>query len=543
MKRERLSRETAWQRISSENWDMLVIGGGITGAGVAREAARRGLKTLLVEQRDYAWGTSSRSSKMVHGGLRYIAQGDIRLTWHSLTERERLLEEAPGLVSRMGYWFAHYRHVFPGRFLFGILLMLYDILAGVRDHRYFPRAEFLKRMPGYRDDKLKGASRYTDALVDDARLVQRVLDEAVADGALVLNYVKADALIMENDRVTGVRLHDESNGNAVAVKASVVVNATGAWADRLRAPLAGEKKVRPQRGSHIVLAPGRLPVTEAVIFMHADDGRPLFIYPWEGRTVIGTTDIDHRDDLDIEASITGQELEYMLRGVDSQFPDEKITRADIIATFSGVRPIVASGGGVNPSAERRDHSVWDNQGLITVTGGKLTTFRLIALDVLKAAAAYFPGINAKDTKARVFRPVDIVQTVHPADDLLRLKGRLGFHVGQFFAEARAGELTAMPQLQTLWAELRWAARHEQVEHLDDLLLRRTRLGLLLAEGGQGMLPEIRRICQPELGWSDEHWLSECERYRLIWQRHYGVPGLAADAGTVATEKEKQKETA
>jgi len=523
MKRERQLRAQAWGRIAQENWDLIVIGGGITGAGVARESVRAGLKTLLIEQRDYAWGTSSRSSKMVHGGLRYIAQGDIKLTWHSLTERERLLIEAPGLVTRMGYWFAHYRHVFPGRILFGILLMLYDILAGVRDHRYFPKSAFLGRMPGYRATDLKGASRYTDALVDDSRLVMRVLDEAQADGALALNYVKAVSLLMDAGRVVGVHLRDELDQHVAIVRATVVVNATGAWADRLREKLAGEKKVRPQRGSHIVLAPGRLPVTEAVIFMHADDGRPLFIYPWEDRTVVGTTDIDHRDDLDVEAAITRKELDYLLSGVNSQFPEEKIERSDIIATFSGVRPIVASGGGVNPSAERRDHSVWDDAGLITVTGGKLTTFRLIALDVLKAAGKYFPNLDARDKKGRVFRAVDAIRTAHPVADVQRLKGRLGFHTAQFLGEAESVELNVIPQVKTLWAELRWASRHEQVEHLDDLLLRRTRLGLLLPEGGLQELPGIRSACQSELGWSDARWAEEVERYRQIWLSYYSLP--------------------
>jgi glycerol-3-phosphate dehydrogenase len=523
MTRERSNRQAQWQRLAQEKWDMVVIGGGITGAGVAREAARRGLKTLLVEQRDYAWGTSSRSSKMVHGGLRYIAAGDFRLTWHSLTERERLLVEAPGLVSRMGYWFAHYRKVFPGRFIFGLLLMLYDLLAGVRDHRFFPKPEFLKRMPGYRDGELTGASRYTDALVDDSRLVLRVLDEACADGVLALNYVKAESLVMEQGRVAGVNLLDVIDGSRVQVQAKVVVNATGAWADRLREQLAGEKKVRPQRGSHLVLAPGRLPVSEAVIFMHADDKRPLFIYPWEGRTIIGTTDLDHRDDLDTEASITAAELDYMLRGANSQFPLASLVRDDVIATWSGVRPIVASGGAVNPSAERRDHIVWDNQGLVTVTGGKLTTFRLIALDVLKAASHYIAGLDAHDTRAPVFRSVGIIRTQYPAGDLQRLKGRFGFHVDQFLAEAAPDELAPIPQSQTLWAELRWAARHEQVQHLDDLLLRRTRLGLLLPAGGAGLLPDIKRLCLPDLGWSEERWSEEVERYLALWQRHYGLP--------------------
>lgn len=523
MSRQRISRAAAWQKIATTSWDMVVIGGGITGAGVAREAARRGLKILLVEQRDYAWGTSSRSSKMVHGGLRYIAQGDIRLTWHSLTERERLLQEAPGLVTRMGYWFAHYRHKFPGRFIFGILLMLYDLLAGVRDHRFFPRPEFLKRMPGYREPDLTGASRYTDALVDDSRLVLRVLDEAMADGALCLNYCKVKSLRMENGQVAGVCLLDAESGAELGVPAKLVVNATGAWADRLREPLAGEKKVRPQRGSHVVLAAGRLPLGEAVIFTHADDKRPLFIYPWEGRTVIGTTDLDHKDDLDAEASITAQEVAYILRGVNAQFPQEKITPADVIATFSGVRPIVASGSGVNPSAERRDHVVWDDKGLVTVTGGKLTTFRLIALDVLKKAQAYFPGLDARDSKARVFRAVGIIPGTHPAADLQRLKGRFGFHVSQFLNEGLPEELVALPAVKTLLAELRWALRYEQVVHLDDLLLRRTRLGLLLPQGAQELLPRLRAQCLGELGWNDERWQAECERYHDIWQRHYSLP--------------------
>ncbi|MDP2229045.1 MAG: glycerol-3-phosphate dehydrogenase/oxidase, partial [Moraxellaceae bacterium] len=460
---ERIERTAAWNRVTQESWELIVIGGGITGVGVAREAARRGLKTLLVEQRDYAWGTSSRSSKMVHGGLRYIAQGDIKLTWHSLTERERLLTEAPGLVTRMGYWFAHYKHAFPGPFVFGILLRVYDLLAGVRDHRFVRRLDFLQRMPGYRNDKLTGASRYTDALVDDSRLVLRVLDEAKADGALPLNYVQAESLLMENGRVAGLNLRNDVTGETAVVRAAAVINATGAWADRLREKLAGEKKVRPQRGSHLVLAPGRLPLEEAVIFMHPEDKRPLFIYPWEGRTLIGTTDLDHRDNLDEEASITEQELDYMLRGANTQFPDAALSRADVISTFSGVRPIVASGGGVNPSAERRDHSVWDDAGLITVTGGKLTTFRLIALDALAAAAKYFPKIDARDTKAAVFRAVGPLETAHPTGDLKRLKGRFGLHTAQFLCEAQAAELDAVPQAETLWAELRWAARYEQVE--------------------------------------------------------------------------------
>lgn len=516
-------RDVLWQQMLDTEWQLVVIGGGITGAGVAREAARLGLKTLLVEQQDYAWGTSSRSSKMVHGGLRYIAQGDIKLTWHSLTERERLLTEAPGLVSRMGYWFAHYRYKFPGRFLFGLLLTVYDLLAGINDRAHATRNRFLERLPNYQSQNLTGASRYTDALVDDSRLVLRVLDEAVADGVLALNYVKADRVEMQEGKVSGVHLSDKIGGQTVFIKTGVVVNATGAWADRLREVVHAEKKVRPQRGSHIVLAAGRLPLKEAIIFMHPQDGRPLFIYPWEGRTVAGTTDLDHKADLDEEASITAAELDYILQGVNSQFPEERITRSDIISTFSGVRPIVASGGGVNPSAERRDHSVWDDKGLITVTGGKLTTFRLIAFDVLKKVATHFKGLVIRDRKARVFRAIKPIDTNWPAQDLQRLKGRLGFLTEQFLNEMQDDEKTVIPTASTVKAELRWALRYEQVEHLDDLLLRRTRLGLVLPQGAQGLLPELKAMCQIELAWSEDRWQAECERYAVLWQQHYSLP--------------------
>lgn len=513
---------------SNEQWDVIVVGGGITGAGVLREAVRNDLSALLLEQRDYAWGTSSRSSKMVHGGLRYIAQGDIKLTRHSLVERERLVEEAPSLVYRMGYWFAHRKGVFPGRFIFGILLWLYDLLAGIRDRRYAPRNAFLAKIPGYNDDGLTGASRYTDALVDDARLVLRVLDEAREDGAVTLNYMKVVELQREGERVSGVIVEDVETGKRYALRAKTVVNATGAWADRLRAAFTTEKRVRPLRGSHIVVSTERLHVKEAVIFMHGDDNRPLFIYPWESRTVIGTTDIDHRDDLDLEASICQRELDYVLKGVNSQFPKAKLTEQDVIATWSGVRPVVSSGQGLNPSQERRDHSVWDNNGLVTVTGGKLTTFRQIAMDVLALCKPYLGHAGAW-AEGRVFRRYSGAPAL-PAltqelsrENLERLEGRYGYLSARVFRDMPAEDFTAVADTITLWADLRWAACQEQVQHLDDLLLRRTRLGLLMREGGALVRERIDGILRDELGWDEARIDSEWVRYQSIWRTHYSLP--------------------
>jgi len=517
-------RQQQWQSLPHHLWDLIVIGGGITGVGVAREATRRGLKTLLIEQTDYSWGTSSRSSKMVHGGLRYIAQGEVRLTWHSLTERERLLREAPVLVERMGYYFAHYRGVFPGRWPFQALVMAYDFLAGVRDHRFFKRLAFLQRVPGHREDNLQGASRYTDALTDDSRLVQRVLDEAVAEGLTTLNYIKATDLVMAGSRVGGLRLEDRESGEHAVVSAKCVINATGAWADRLRQKLVNEVRVRPLRGSHLVISADRLPLSEALISHHPDDGRVIFTYPWEGRTIIGTTDLDHRTDMDVEAVLSADEMHYMLRGVNAQFPGAEIGVEDIISTWSGVRPVVSAGDGSDPSKESRSHSVWDNQGLITVTGGKLTTFRLIALDALKLAAPYL-GIKVEDQRAAIFSPPNsgVAPPDMSAGVFARLVSRLGIHTRAFLAEMPAAELTPVADTQVLLAELRWACRHEQVVHLDDLLLRRVRLGLLLPQGGIDAVPALDAILADELGWSAEKIAQERVRYGEIWQRYYYLP--------------------
>lgn len=519
-----LSRHAIWESLPHHLWDVIVIGGGITGAGVAREAVRRGLKTLLIEQTDYSWGTSSRSSKMVHGGLRYIAQGEVRLTWHSLTERERLLREAPGLVERMGYHYAHFKGVFPGRWPFALVVTAYDFLARVRDRRYFKPSAFLQRMPGYRSAGLTGATRYTDALTDDSRLVQRVLDEAVAEGLTLINYVKAADLAMAGSRVTGLHLEDTADGGRALVSARTVINATGAWADRLRRKLVDEVRVRPLRGSHLVFPRERLPLAEAVICHHPDDGRVMFIYPWEGRTMVGTTDLDHREDMDTEASIHADEVSYLLRGVNDKFPQAGLTTADVISTFSGVRPVVSAGDGSDPSKESRSHMAWDDHGLITVTGGKLTTFRLIALDALKLAEPYLDR-EIRDTGEAVFsapQPGPAPASM-AADVFARLVARFGIRTRDFLAEMPAEELVPVAGTATLLAELRWACRHEQVVHLDDLLLRRVRLGILLPGGGLDAVPALDGILSGELGWTADRIADERVRYAGIWRRYYSLP--------------------
>jgi glycerol-3-phosphate dehydrogenase len=509
--------------LPAQEWDLVIIGGGITGAGVAQQAARRGWKVLLVEQRDFAWGTSSRSSKLVHGGLRYLKEGDLKTTLHSVRERERLMREAPELVQAQSFLFADCKGRKPGRWLFQLGLTVYDIMAGQRSHFYADLARTRTLAPGLNPPNLRGALVFGDAKTDDARLVQRVLVEAQHDGAVVLNYVAAQELVLTNGQVSGLMLRDGPTGQVLCVRAKSVVNATGAWADKLRANLGAKPMLRPLRGSHLVVPHARLPVTQSISMMHVRDGRPVFLYPWEGSTLIGTTDLDHHGDLNVEASITQAEVDYLIEAVNEQFPQARLTESDVTAVYAGVRPVVDDGKGAASKATR-DHVVRDESGLITLTGGKLTTFRLMAQDALKLAAPHAGKHFARD-EAVMFTPATrLPEWSEPVRQ--RLAARYGLLAAQRVANAQADDLQFIPETQTLWVELAVAAQYEAVVHLDDLLLRRTRLGILLPRGGLDHVSRIRSLCEPFLQWGEKGWDSELARYRALIERHYALPQRA-----------------
>jgi len=520
------SRERVLKRIATTaQWDAIVIGGGIVGVAVAREAVRAGLDVLLLEQNDFASGTSSRSSKMVHGGLRYIANGDFLLTLESVREREKLLSELPGLVEPMQYLFASRRGQFPGRFIFGALLVLYDLFARKRQHRFIGSDELALHAPGLSEEGLRGVSQYSDALTDDARLVLRLLNEACAAGASALNYIRVSDLVREGDEIHGVVAEDTVSGKSSRLRARVVINATGAWVDDLRSRVDGEKRIRPLRGSHLLISAQRLPMHQCITFMHAQNRRPVFIFPWEGVTVVGTTDMDHRDGLDTETAITREEFDYLIDGVSSQFPSAGITAADVISTYAGVRPVIGSGK-LNPSKEKRTHSVWVENGMVTVTGGKLTTFRVIARDVLKMVQQRLPSIilPTDGYSAPIFAVTDFSQRPpHIAVAAWRrLCGRYGTVVARELADLPHDLLQPVPDTNALWVELVVAAQ-ELPQHLDDILLRRTRIGNLLRWGGIEHVALIRHICDPYLMWGDARWKTEIERYKIIIRKYYSVP--------------------
>lgn len=487
------------------SWDVIVVGGGITGAGVFRQSVHLGYKTMLVEQRDFAWGTSSRSAKLVHGGLRYLKEGKIGLVRDSVRERQLLMREAPGLVEPLPFLVPDYRRFGPPPWMLRAGLLAYDLLALKYDHRWLDREEFLLAAPHLRREGLTGGARFMDAQVDDARLVLRLIFEGQALGGVAKNGVKAMLPYRDGDETRVTLVED---GQKTEVAAKVVINASGAWADQFLEKHPG--RLRPLRGSHLVFPSWRVPCPCAISYLHPQDRRPAYLIPWEGITFVGTTDLDHPQELSQEPRMTYEELQYMLEGLAHAFPHLNLSESDVLSTWAGVRPVISGGPGLAPSQETRDHGLFDENGVITMTGGKLTTFRLMAMEAMLAARPYLPP--AGETGSFGFS--------HPPYGPRRLVGRYGEKVDQMLA---VGEHEEIPGTHSLWGELRWAARSEQVRHLDDLLLRRLRLGLQLPSGGAEHEQRIGKVCRQELGWDEPRWQQEWADYQQLWNRAYSVP--------------------
>jgi len=519
-------REEAWAKLKNP-WDLIIIGGGITGAGILALAARSGLKVLLLEKADFSSGTSSRSSKMVHGGLRYLKNMHIKLTRESVRERQRLLAAAPGLVDPLGFIYPIYEGGHPSPWAMGIGLGIYTRLSpDAGDSQRLDEIDLSLFAPGLKTRNLIRGYRYLDAQTDDSRLVLRTLQDGLRAGqgrSIALNYATVLGLLKDGNRVSGVAVRDEETGDTAEAPAGLVINAAGVWADKIRQQVGGTRRLRPLRGSHLYFDLNRFPVYQAIAFSHPDDGRPVFVYPWEGVAIVGTTDVDHTQPLDEEVAISTEEADYLLRAVQAHFPTLDLKPVDIIATQAGVRPVVDTGKS-DPSAESRDHVVWPEGGLLTVTGGKLTTFRLIAIDALREGHRMKPDIPEPDGEAQVletFDPGREIPGVEP-DAARRLWGRYG-EAAPCLAARYPDLLQRVPGTPYLWAELAWAANQEPVCHLDDLLLRHVRLGLLLPDGGQSLLPTLGPFLNKHLGWSGDRWDQEGQRYRRIWETAHGRP--------------------
>lgn len=507
------TREDIWNDLE-QNWDLLIVGGGITGAGLFRRAVSAGLQTLLIDAGDYAFGTSSRSSKLAHGGLRYLLSRQWHVTRESVREREWLLKSSHGLVQPLSFIlpYAKSNHM-AAQFSCG--LAIYDLMAPKWNHQQYKLKTTLERVPSLRADGLAGSFHYFDAVLDDSRLVLRLIFESVQDGGTALNYCAATSLLREQQgKVMGVMAKDcgPAGLGQKELRAKVVVNACGPQSDALRQQLGAPARIRPLRGSHLIFSHSTLPINCAVTLQHPKDKRAMFAIPWEGSTLLGTTDLDHQQTQAGEPYCTEEELNYILEAGCALFPSLDLTREKVRSSFAGVRPIIR-GDAANPSAESRAHVVWEEKGLITVTGGKLTIFKIMAEDAFNHVAS---------SLRNNFAPMgDWFKSPEPdACSSQYLNQRYGPMASKVLDISRPQEAERIAGTPNTWAELRYTAACEQVQHLDDLLLRRLRIGMLLEKGGKAEITRIRSIVQSDLGWDDDRWQIEEDRYFKIYQTAY-----------------------
>ena len=513
-------REQALRSLD-EPFDVVVIGGGITGCGVLMDAAQRGLRVLLVERQDIASGTSSRSSKLIHGGLRYLKEMQFRVTRLACRERDRMLSLNPHLVRPIRFVYPANRGDKTPGWKVDLGLWMYDRLTNrPRKHSHLASDELQAMTPGLRDDDLDRALAYTDAMTDDAQLTLAVAATGFAYGGLMLT--RAEVLEATTDfggRVDGIVLRDLESQKTATIRAGLVVNATGHWVDRLRHRFGfGGSTVRPSRGTHIVLPVDRLPVTAAVTLPSPDDGRPVFVIPHPEGVLTGTTDIYHDGSL-TDPRPTREEVEYLLRTLAAHFPGRDIVAADLVGAFAGLRPILDSPSD-NPSEASREEAIWEENGLLSVAGGKLTTWRPTAEAVVDEALDHLPEERARRAAPCHTAGTPLVGLAPPdlAERLERVAGVPSVTAAALARRLRALAWTA-PQMarsaeelapiagteDLSAAELRIHLTFGAVLHLEDLLLRRVRLGLWRPGDVAGLLPALEPICRKELGWDGGRW--------------------------------------
>jgi glycerol-3-phosphate dehydrogenase len=522
-----LDRPQALEALTAERFDVVVIGGGITGAGVALDAATRGYSVALVERADYASGTSSRSSKLVHGGLRYLQNFDIGLVREALLERQLLVNLAPHLVRPLQLVVPAFEGARPDR-LVGVGLNLYDVMAssGLRRrkadpldwspdrHRMISGEEVAELLPALAEREPTAGYLFYDCQTDDARLVLTVLGEAERFGAICANRLAVSELLDEDGRAAGVRAVDGESGEEVLVRADNVVNATGVWADRIRpGELHDEAElpaIRPSRGTHVLIESGRLPLVAGAI-VPAGGGRSIFALPWLGRSLIGTTDNDYEGEVE-HVRPAADDVDYLLDAVNAFF-GSTLTIDDLCGAYAGVRPLISTGDPKKSVDISRKAELYEtSSGMITITGGKLTTFRRMA----KLAVDRLVEREGRDAPCRTHEiPLgmaveeDSLPVVEGVSDESRaaLAGRYGHAAKDVLAvAAERGELAQpiVPGLPDLLAEAVHAARAEQARSVGDVLLRRTRLGLLAARelaSDETIVERVATALAPELGWT------------------------------------------
>ncbi|MEO6064069.1 MAG: glycerol-3-phosphate dehydrogenase/oxidase [Thermoflexales bacterium] len=502
---------------SAEVWDIIIIGGGATGLGAAVDAASRGFRTLLLEELDFAKGTSSRATKLAHGGVRYLAQGDVSLVINALRERGRMFHNAPHLAHPLPLVLPAY--AWWSQLLYGPGLLAYSILAGrlgVGMARIIGKAEALRLTPTLSPNGLRGGVVYWDGQFDDARYAISLARTFNDLGGVALNYARVDGLIKQSGKVAGVRAHDVETGAAFEARAKVVINATGVWVDDIRRmdEPAAPKMVAPSQGIHLVLEKSFLPGDHAIMIPKTDDGRVLFALPWRGSVIVGTTDapvktIDH-DPIALES-----ELEFIFAHM-KRYLSKAPERSDVKSVFAGLRPLVKSGDGQTKSLSR-DHTILiAPSGLVTITGGKWTTYRHMGEDVINKASAA-AGLEARRciTADMPLRGATKEALPFPLD----VYGTDGDGVAALCAVRPEWNALIHPNLPYKMGEVVWGARNEMARTVEDALARRTRALLLDARASVEAAPAVARALAGELG-KNEDWIqAQIEEYTALAKRY------------------------
>ncbi|MBI4519781.1 MAG: glycerol-3-phosphate dehydrogenase/oxidase [Gemmatimonadetes bacterium] len=485
-------------------WDFLVIGGGATGLGVVVDAASRGYRALLLEQSDFAKGTSSRSTKLVHGGVRYLRQGNISLVAEALHERGLLMRNAPHLVRNLSFVVPNYSW-WEGPF-YGIGLKLYDVLAGklgLGPSRHLSREETLERIPTLEPDGLIGGVIYHDAQFDDARLAVNLAQTAAELGATLVTYAKVIDLLKAHGVVHGVMARNMETGEEVEVHARVVVNATGAFCDAIRQLDDAEAVsiVAPSQGVHLVLDRSFLPGSSAIMVPHTDDGRVLFAVPWHERVIVGTTDTPI-EELSLEPLPLAEEIDFLLTHT-ARYLTRDPTPSDVLSVFAGVRPLVRQEAGKDTASLSRDHTlIISPSGLVTITGGKWTTYRKMAEDTVNAAALV-AGLDERDCVTHQLRIHGWLKGA-PGEAAWEVYGSDGPDLERLATERPELRELVHPRLPYRANEVVWGVRHEMARTVEDVLARRTRALLLDARASIEAAPSVARLMAREMG-RDRQW--------------------------------------
>ena len=494
-----------WRRIAAhpQAWDMIVVGGGATGVGVAIDAAARGYDVLLLEQSDFGKGTSSRSTKLAHGGVRYLEQGNIGLVMEALKERGLLLQNAPHIVHDLAFVVPNYDW-WEAPF-YGLGLKLYQLLAGKYGFgvsRILSKEETLEHLPTLKTEGLRGGAVYYDGQFDDARLLIHMVATAFEQGATLLNYVEVTGLTKDAQGfVNGINAHDAESGNEFRAAAKVVINATGAFSDRLRlqAEPSAAPMIAPSQGIHLVFDSSFLQGESAVMVPHTSDGRVLFAIPWHGHTLVGTTDTPIAT-ATLEPVAMDQEIEFILATA-GQYLAKAPTRDDVLSVFAGIRPLVRATGAVSTAALSRDHVIHiDRSGLVTICGGKWTTYRHMAEDCVDQAAT-FAQLPDQPCVTHHLR-------IHGFHEAAKELGSLAVYGSDAYEIRKLIETDAAlgeplhPALPYIKAEVVWAARHEMARTVEDVLARRTRALFLNARAALAMAPAVADLMASELGWDE-----------------------------------------